>query len=169
MLAARPALITRNGVIRDLDGDPYVNFPGLSPGSYRLAIRHRNHLAIMTGSNRSLSNDPSTVVNLRGTGGGALYGGADATQVVGGLRALWPGDANFNGVVSYTGAGNDRDVILQAVGGSTPSNVVVGAYSGADVNLEGEIRYTGDNNDRDIILQTIGGVIPTAVKLAQMP
>jgi hypothetical protein len=65
--------------------------------------------------------------------------------------------------------GNDRDLVLQAIGGSTPTNVVSGAYSPSDINLDGEIKYSGANNDRDLILQTIGGVVPTAVKVGQVP
>ena len=31
-------------------------------------------------------------------------------------------DINMDGVVRYTGAGNDRDIILQSIGGSVPTN-----------------------------------------------
>jgi hypothetical protein len=81
---------------------------------------------------------------------------------------LWPGDTNFDGQVKYTGMDNDRDVVLQAVGGATPTNTVTG-YLRADINLDGIVRYTGANNDRDLILQTIGGVVPTATRLQQLP
>ena len=82
---------------------------------------------------------------------------------------LWPGDADFNGVIRYTGTGNDRDPILQAIGGSIPTNVINTTYDRRDINLDGVIKYTGPSNDRDPILQTIGGVVPTAVKVAQLP
>jgi hypothetical protein len=83
--------------------------------------------------------------------------------------SLWPGDATFDGQVKYTGTGNDRDVVLTAVGGSTPTNVANNVYRGADVNMDGVVKYVGLNNDRDIILQTIGGTVPTAVRLEQVP
>ena len=70
--------------------------------------------------------------------------------------------------VLYTGQGNDRDAILIAIGGNTPTHVVAG-YHRADINLNGEVKYTGENNDRDIILQTIGGSLPTAVRYEQVP
>jgi hypothetical protein len=69
----------------------------------------------------------------------------------------------------YVGAGNDRDAILIAVGGGTPSNTVSNVYDRRDVNLDGSIKYTGVNNDRDVILQTIGGTVPTATRTQQMP
>jgi len=34
-------------------------------------------------------------------------------------------DINMNGTISYTGLGNDRDVILQTIGGSVASAVRV--------------------------------------------
>ena len=70
--------------------------------------------------------------------------------------------------VKYTGTNNDRDAILTAVGGATPTATVTG-YRMEDVNLDGVVRYTGVDNDRDIILQTIGGVVPTATRAEQMP
>ncbi|MEL7534296.1 MAG: lamin tail domain-containing protein, partial [Bacteroidota bacterium] len=47
-LAARPALIRRDGKIVDLDGASLLSFPDLSSGNYFIVIRHRNHLPVMT-------------------------------------------------------------------------------------------------------------------------
>jgi hypothetical protein len=33
-----------------------------------------------------------------------------------------PADANMDGIIKYTGARNDRDDILQTIGGSVPTN-----------------------------------------------
>ncbi len=79
------------------------------------------------------------------------------------------GDANFDGTAIYTGTSNDRDLILTAIGGTTPTNTVTNTYSPLDINMDGTIRYTGTENDRDIILQTIGGVVPTATRTEQLP
>jgi hypothetical protein len=68
----------------------------------------------------------------------------------------------------YTGANNDRDPILQRVGGTVPTGTVNG-YHPEDVNLDGQVRYTGVANDRDIILQNIGGSVPTAVRPDGLP
>ena len=45
------------------------------------------------------------------------------TNVVTGYYAE---DVNLDGFVKYVGENNDRDPILQLIGGSTPTNVVVG-------------------------------------------
>ena len=46
------------------------------------------------------------------------------TNTVGGYRSE---DVNLDGTVKYTGENNDRDPILQAVGGSVPTNVKEGS------------------------------------------
>lgn len=81
---------------------------------------------------------------------------------------IYPG-MNLKGVIMYSGASSNRDVVLTAVGGSTPTNVASNVYNGADVNMDGVVKYVGPNNDRDIILQTIGGTVPTAVRSQQLP
>jgi hypothetical protein len=97
----------------------------------------------------------------------ALYG-TTPTATVSGARALWCGDVNRNGSVSYTGTNNDRDPILLRIGSTLPNNVVNGAYA-EDVNMDGSVRYAGTNNDRDPVLLTIGSTLPTAVRTAQLP
>lgn len=164
VLASRSALVQRDGDVVDLNGISAVYF-NLPPGNYHVAIRHRNHLGVMSATPLALSTAP-TVIDF--TAPATPTWGTDACQNVDGTMVLWPGDANFDGEVKYTGANNDRDVVLQAVGGSTPNNIVAG-YWGADVNLDGMVKYTGSNNDRDIVLQTIGGVVPTAVRQQQLP
>ncbi len=78
------------------------------------------------------------------------------------------GNSVLDGLVNYTGTVNDRDVILAAVGGTVPSNVVSG-YFLEDCSMDGLVKYTGNGNDRDPILQTIGGSVPTNIRLQQIP
>jgi len=164
VVASRPALIRRNGEVMDLDGDGYVNFPGLAAGSYRVALRHRNHLGVMSSSSLSLGFLPVRA-NFRA---GGAYGTSPQTSV-GGVQCLWPGDGVADGTIRYVGGANDRDPILTAIGGSVPTSVVYNVYSSLDVNMDGNIRYVGANNDRDPILQTVGGSVPTATRVQQLP
>ena len=165
VVATRSALIQRDGDVVATDGvSPLTLY--VAPGNYHVAIRHRNHLGVMTASAVALSGT-TTTVNL--TSPATATFGTNARTAVGSTLALWPGNTNFDGQVKYTGTSNDRDVVLTAVGGSTPTNVANNVYSGADVNLDGVVKYVGLNNDRDIILQTIGGTVPTAVRAQQLP
>ena len=97
----------------------------------------------------------------------ATYG-TEARKDINGTQLLWSGDVTFNGAVKYTGSGNDRDPILQALGGVVPTATITG-YQQEDVNMDGTVKYTGAANDRDPILQNIGGVVPTATRVEQLP
>ena len=81
---------------------------------------------------------------------------------------LWAGDVTGDGTIKYVGEDNDRDPILQAIGGSVPTNTSSG-YVPEDVNLDGVVKYVGEDNDRDPILQTIGGSVPTNTRTQQVP
>lgn len=92
----------------------------------------------------------------------------DGRKIISGTGVLWAGDANGDGSIRYTGSLNDRDLILQAIGGSVPTNTTSG-YLQEDLNMDGIIKYTGVANDRDIILQSTGGSVATNVRNEQIP
>jgi uncharacterized delta-60 repeat protein len=165
VIATRSALVQRDGDVVDVDGTSPVGF-SLPAANYHIAIRHRNHLGVMTASPIALS---ATATTIDFTNASTPTWGTDARKNNNGTMTLWPGDTNFDGQVKYAGPANDRDVVLTTVGGSTPTNTVNTIYSGADVNMDGVVKYAGANNDRDIILQTIGGTVPTAVRVQQLP
>lgn len=163
ILASHSAVITRSGQVLSSTGAP-LRLP-VANGSYHIALRHRNHLGVMTASPVNLVAQ-STTVDLR-TASTATWG-VQGRKVVGAYQVLWAGDAVRNGVVLYTGGGNDRDEILQVIGGAVPTNVVE-AYSPSDVNLDGHVKYTGQGNDRDPILANIGSSVPTNSRSEQLP
>ncbi|MDQ3100214.1 MAG: hypothetical protein M3R08_02405, partial [Bacteroidota bacterium] len=134
-------------------------------GSYYLRVSHRNHLSVTLADPITLGVEPLQV-DL--TSPATATFGTEAQMEIDGVMMLWPGDVNGNGNVKYIGAGNDRDPILVAVGGSTPTAMISG-YLPFDVNMDGVVKYVGAANDRDIILQTIGGTVPTAVRVEQGP
>ena len=161
---SRCALLQRDGDVVDADGDAL--WLDAAPGNYRLALRHRNHLGVMTNSTIALSATPVTVdFTLTGT---ATFG-VQARKSVGGKELLWAGDGTGNGALKYTGAANDRDPILIAVGSTTPNNTVPNVYDRRDTNLDGVIKYTGTANDRDIILTNVGSTTPNNTRMQQLP
>lgn len=48
ILARMPALLQRDGDVTDIDGSSIVTFDCVTSGNYYVAVRHRNHLGIMT-------------------------------------------------------------------------------------------------------------------------
>lgn len=165
VLATRSALIQRDGDIVDVDGTSAVEFD-VAPDQYFIAVRHRNHLGVMTAASPSLSGS-ANLIDLS-TAAVTLFGGSSATKAIAGKRCMFAGDSNGNGNLSYVGMGNDRDAILVKIGGVIPTNTVNG-YHREDLNMDGVVRYTGANNDRDSILVNIGGTVPTNVRSAALP
>lgn len=164
VLASRCALLQRDGDIVDVDGTSPVTF-GIAAGSYHVAVRHRNHLGVMSNGTVTIG---SAAGSIDFTNAATATYGTDAQRTVGSVRTLWTGDCSSDGEILYSGGGNDRDLILVRIGGSIPTNSVTG-YLREDVNLDGSVLYTGGGNDRDLILQAIGGVVPTNNRAEQLP
>src|SRR5204863_5671520 len=55
VLARRCALVQRDGDVVGSDGASPVGFESLPAGNYHIAIRHRNHLGVMTATPIALS------------------------------------------------------------------------------------------------------------------
>ncbi len=159
------AIVQANGRVVMANGESPLFFADAPRGSYRVVAWHRNHLAAMTLNGTTLGNGVAAM-NF-GDPALAMYG-TDPRRILGSIAALWSGDVDGNGVLRYTGASNDRDPILQAIGGAVPTSSVTG-YLDTDVNLDGVVRYVGTSNDRDPILVNIGGTIPTATRTEQLP
>jgi len=169
IVATRQCLVQRDGdVVSANDGTSPVIL-NVGSAQYYVAVRHRNHLGVMTGSAMALSSSASAIPFTNP--GTATYGTA-AQKQVGSVQVLWAGNALIDSpaprLLKYTNTNNDRDPILTAIGGTVPTNTVTG-YLTTDTNLDGTVKYTGTGNDRDIILVNIGGVVPTNTRAEQLP
>lgn len=164
VVAVRHGFIQRDGDIVDVDGSSPLAF-NVAPGPYRVVVRHRNHFGCMSANDVVLG--PVTVIlDLRNATTPTF--GTNARKVQGATAFLWAGNVLPDDLLKYSGAANDRDPILTAVGGSVPTATVTG-YLAADVNLDGAVKYVGPGNDRDPLLVNIGGSVPTATLSEQLP
>jgi len=159
IMASSNALLLSTGFVRS----PLFygsSIPFNAPiGTYYLRVVHRNHLPVTFGP--FLVDQLVQCVDLTI----APVFGEDTRTFIGTIPHLRAGNALFDEGrqrISYTGSNNDRDAILQRIGGTNPTATVLG-YFNEDVNLDGVVKYTGVDNDRDIILQAIGGVNPIVV------
>ncbi|MBK9074719.1 MAG: hypothetical protein IPL77_06990 [Flavobacteriales bacterium] len=167
LVATRQALVAKNGTVYAADGQWHAFF-GVGPGNYYVAVRHRDHLGVMS----------AAPVYIPNAGAGGMYNdfasasyatwGTNARKTIGSVRALWAGDANGDGTLKYAGSNNDRDRILVAIGGSVPTATVSG-YRREDLNMDGIVKYAGSGNDRDLLLSNIGGSTPTNTRTQQLP
>jgi len=164
VVATRSALLQRDGDVVAASGTTAVTF-NAPLGLYHVAVRHRNHLGVM--SEKLLPVGPSVRSWDLSDGSVPLFG-TDAVNDVLGTDVLWAGNTLNDGVLRYVGDGNDRDPILSVIGGSVPTAIMPG-YRVEDVNLDGVTKYVGDANDRDPVLQNIGGSVPTNTRVEQLP
>jgi PKD repeat protein len=165
IVTTRAALLQRDGDIIGTDGYRRLNF-NVAADNYYVAVRHRNHLGVMTATSQAMNaNDRYIDLTL----GSTATHGTDARRQLNGDRwGLWSGNAVRDNAVKYTGSSNDRDQVLQVIGGVVPTNTFTG-YSLSDLNLDGAVKYTGSANDRDRVLQAIGGLVPTSTRTEQLP
>ncbi len=144
VVASRPGLLRKDGSIIGADGD-VLFFPGTPNGNYRVVIKHRNHLGVMSQNAYALSFTP---VSLDFTDGSVATFGFSAQRSFSGVLQLWGGDADGNGLIQTT------DNILYWVPTSGQ-----GGYLPADYDLNGVVQTT----DRILIW------IPNTGRSAQVP
>lgn len=164
VLERKVGLLQRDGDITAVDGVNPLGFCSTA-GTYRVAVRHRNHNGCVTSQGIALGGT-ATAVDFTATALGT-YGTA-ARKAAGSVQVLWAGNTNGDVNIQYTGSGNDRDPILVMVGSTTPNNTVSG-YFRTDVNMDGFAKYTGSGNDRDPILLNVGSTTPNNVRVEQLP
>jgi len=122
VFARRAALLKNNGLLLETNGIEGINFNNISPGSYYLAIFHRNHLAIMSASpvqfsSNSTRYDFTTAMNK-------AYGQNPMVQLAAGKFGMYASDGNSDGIVNTS----DRDNVWLIQNGNM-------GYLGGDFNM----------------------------------
>lgn len=158
VLETRAALVQRDGdVVDPFDGISPLVFFELSGQQFFVAVKHRNHLGAMTATSHTLT-EAGTLVDFTSMDYADLYhrnGYSDGTEMVtiGGVKALWAGDANRDGTLKYQSAPSDFNEILnQLLGfpGNTTDLHNYGAafgYFSGDINMDGKLVYQGQHTD----------------------
>ena len=149
IVEGKSALLQRDGDVVALDGSSALMFGQLAD-NYYIAIKHRNHLGIMSGSTVALSNTTS-VVDF--TNGSAATFGTNAQTILGlpnGTFAMWAGDADGDGTLNFSNDGNSiLSEVLFDPGNTTFSSLFTGAnaYYDGDMDLNGNISFQDDLNN----------------------
>lgn len=160
VLETRVALLQRDGdVVSPADGTSPLSIQGTAGNSYFVAVKHRNHLGVMTASEIPITLVGVTVdfttmsdANVYHRVSPFSYDGHEMITISG-FKALWAGNANADTKVKYQGPTNDNATILnQAV--NFPGNTLgvfnydlaLGYFSG-DLNMDGKVKYQGTGND----------------------
>ncbi|GGG03949.1 hypothetical protein GCM10011344_00350 [Dokdonia pacifica] len=142
ILAATSALVQRDGDVVSTDGVLAVGMD-MPTANYYVAIKHRNHLGVLTASTITLSG-AETILDLT-TDLTSVTGEALALKDMGNdTYALYAGDTTGDGNILNTDISN----AINASGG-------INVYSGADATMDGNIL----NTDIQLIIQPNAGRI----------
>ena len=157
-------MLKRNGLIVDVDGVSLISVAA-AEGNYFVAVRHRNHLGVMSGKTIMLTaaNAASFDFSDGLTGDNPTYSltnalrvkNAQRTNIKSIYRAMWSGNTNPEAAsagkfVNAIGSGSDYVPILSRVG----NTAFVDGYFTEDTNLNGRVQYIGSGNDKITVFTT---------------
>ncbi len=173
---SRAALLQRDGDVVDVDGVSPVVFSLALPGSYYVAVRHRNHLGIMSRTALPLSSTTTTVDFRNPNTPTFTYTGTTSyTQTVTNQAqvivqqgvAMWAGNSlvdNANTTphnsIIFQGTNNDINTLYNQIINpgfnalASPIYKLRGYWTG-DVNMNGDTIFQGTGNDVEFIYQNI--------------
>lgn len=165
MVARSAGLLNNNGTINvRIDDNIY---PDVHSGlDYYIVIWHRNHMPVMSVGQEIVpvsSYNFTNLTNCYNNGAIELLDG----EIHLGIYAMIAGDVTANGILQYSGPGNDRGLITAKIiegNGSAGINAsITGGYWYEDVNLNNTVLYTGTTNDRAPITSNITSLVGAAL------
>ena len=128
-----------------------------------IAIKHRNHLGVMTAA-PILNQNGVIAVDFTDISSDNLFhfNGFDGTAIgtINGKKALIAGNPNIDNKIKYDGINNDRIQITKEIithEQNIPQNLNFNLGAGyllGDINMDGFVKYDGIHNDR-VFLQNI--------------
>lgn len=165
VIASQSALVQRDGDIVNTDGSFNLPFNNIPANNYYVAIKHKNHLGIMSNSTIPLSRITTAVDFTDATN--QITFGTDAQTTFGtpaNTVAMWAGDTNGDGRLNYLGGLSDIPNIRSQVF-NDPNNSVFGGppvatygslgYNNTDANRDGVSYYSGGASDVLIVRNNI--------------
>lgn len=154
VIERKAALLMSDGSILDFSLDNEVAFD--STGSFYVLIDHRNHFPVMSANPMAI---PDTTLLDLSNGTAGLYGGANSVVSLGGsVYGMIAGDLTKDGVIKYSGGGNDRGLILVQLNIQTGATVITSTANGyfkEDISMNGQLKYSGAGNDPSRIITNL--------------
>jgi hypothetical protein len=157
-LTSQAVLLQRDGDVVDAaTGSSTLGFTGVAAGSYYIALRHRNHLGMMSAAPLALSATPAVLDFTLATT--PVYGG-DVRIQQGSTLLLPGGDANNDNKLIADGPTNDKNAILGTVLSSPANagmhtNFQLEGYYPSDLNLDGKTLFVGPGNEINTLLGNV--------------
>jgi hypothetical protein len=128
VIDSRAAFLLTSGNVVDIDGSGPVSFPNANPDQYHLAVRHRNHLGVVSHGKIPLSISSAEYDFSSALAQAWNNGPSPAMIDLGnGVYGLWSGDANGDGSID----GNDYDSYKTSQGNT--------GYINTDATMDGSV------------------------------
>jgi len=159
LINEKSALLQRDGDVVALDGVSNL-FMTAAPTNYYVVVKHRNHLGTMSSTaNFGLTEAAATVVDFK-SNAVSTFGSNARVDLGSGVMALWAGDTNTGSQIRFSGAGNNTNVIKDAVLANPGNGFNSVTYSSSgylliDINLNGFGKFSGAGNDSNIIKDNV--------------
>jgi len=132
VIASRAGFIKNNGEIVDINGSRKLNFNGIPFDDYYIVVKHRNHLAVM--SNSPVTPSDNTLTYNFTTGSGQFAGrGIGAIEIERGVWGMMAGNSDGNNSISFT----DFNAVS--------NNLFQIGYKLGDHNMNGSVSVTDYN------------------------
>ncbi|WP_020558403.1 Ig-like domain-containing protein [Thiofilum flexile] len=150
-----PSILQRDGDVVDAStGSAILKPTGLAAGDYYIAVRHRNHLGIITATPITLTLGSSILVDfsLSSVGLGSNTRLTSASN----KTLLWAGDVNTDDQIIANGPDNEVNLVLSSVllwpaNTSLNANYVKPGYAKTDINMDGQTIFAGPDNDINLL------------------
>lgn len=151
VIATKSAILQRDGDITDTSGNPVLIFSGINNGNYFIAVRHRNHLGVMSSNPISLDSANPQLIDFSDLS--TETWGVDAQRQSPQFNEMWSGDLNGDRRAVYQGPNNDVAnifllILTDSLNVQNNVNFRKEVYDPNDLDLDGIIIYQGPNNDR---------------------
>lgn len=160
VVTSKAGLLLGNGNIVDTNYTQPLRIKAPN-GNYKVAVKHRNHLGIMTLNDISFTSTGSATIDFA-DGTTPLYGTHAQKVIAAGVSGMWAGKVTSDGNLYYTAGPSDAYQVMNMVvndagNASHAQNYtgVTGQYAPEDVNLDGNVYYNSAPSDVNIIKDNV--------------
>jgi uncharacterized protein YjdB len=172
VVATRSALLQRDGDVVDLDGIGSLRFPGIVIDSYYIAVRHRNHLGVMTAVpyipqlftisvNFTSPSTPTFDFGTTKNNGYNYTGLAQKSDVKPGYMSMWAGDLDGNKKIKAGNPGDEINTLLFDVlfypnnlNRNANYNLAIGYFQG-DFDLNSKAKFDNPSDDKNMLFSQV--------------
>jgi len=132
--ARKAALLLTNGFLQDANGNAGVTFTGIAAGNYYIAVKHRNHLPVITQAPLTLpagSNCPPGAPCDLTVAANVRYGNNQLIDLGNNTGVMPCGDFDHNGAITYADYNQWKTAIS-----------ILPAYLPEDINFDGQVNLS---------------------------